>query len=220
MIVSKLDAWVLDILRDPLDKSQLSLRGDSLVSDYGRIYPVSDGVFDLRPLSMRYGAGSEKWRSGQNSFEKFYSPDSTWKKVDYAEQKRGVEEAYQELPIVGRCLDVGGEDGKLRAFLQPGQEYVVLDPYASLVRIPHSPSFRKVYPFADDPMNFLIGIAEHLPFASQSFDTVHMRSCLDHFLNPELAIWEAFRVLRTGGQLIVGLYVVSAGEKRPQFRRF
>jgi SAM-dependent methyltransferase len=34
-----------------------------------------------------------------------------------------------------------------------------------------------------------------------------MRSVIDHFLNPELALNEAYRVLNVDGVLIVGLYV-------------
>ena len=56
-------------------------------------------------------------------------------------------------------------------------------------------------------MNFVCCDAEFLPFNSSSFQTVHMRSVIDHFLNPELALNEAYRVLKNDGSLIVGLYV-------------
>ena len=36
-----------------------------------------------------------------------------------------------------------------------------------------------------------------------------MRSVIDHFLNPEIALLEAFRVLKPGGQLVVGLFVTG-----------
>ena len=47
--------------------------------------------------------------------------------------------------------------------------------------------------------------AEFLPIRDTSFDTVHMRSCLDHFAAPQLALLEAYRVLRKGGALVIGL---------------
>jgi demethylmenaquinone methyltransferase/2-methoxy-6-polyprenyl-1,4-benzoquinol methylase len=54
------------------------------------------------------------------------------------------------------------------------------------------------------PCNFVAAHAEHLPFASQSFDAVHMRSVIDHFRDSASAFIEAIRVLRPGDHLIVG----------------
>jgi SAM-dependent methyltransferase len=45
--------------------------------------------------------------------------------------------------------------------------------------------------------------ALRLPFPSQGFDTVLCTQVLEHVPRPELLIQEAFRVLRTGGQLIL-----------------
>ena len=52
--------------------------------------------------------------------------------------------------------------------------------------------------------------AEDFPFRNGSFDTVHMRSCLDHFANPHRALLEARRVLRADGQLVIGLALEGA----------
>jgi len=40
-----------------------------------------------------------------------------------------------------------------------------------------------------------------------TFDWVHMRSVLDHFQDPYLALKEAYRVLRFNGTLLIGLAV-------------
>ena len=210
VIKETLDPWVQAVLCDPLSKTPLRREGDALVSDYGRSYPIVNGMYDLRLLTRSRGSLAKRWRSGQDGYERWSAhaaerPDGE----DYARQKQGVEEVYRAIPIQGRCLDVGGNDGRLRAFLDPNQEYISIDPYVGIVREERSENYKRAYPFADDPMNFLGALAEHLPFAAMSFDTVHMWSVVDHFLNPELAMRDAFRVLRGKGTLIVGLYVTD-----------
>jgi SAM-dependent methyltransferase len=125
---------------------------------------------------------------------------------------------YRAIPILGRCLDVGGNDGRLRAFLDPAQEYVSIDPYLGITTEMRRETYRSAYPFADVPMNFVGALAEYLPFAAMSFDTVHMRSVVDHFANPELAMREAFRVLKGNGVLVVGLYVKGGERGRENVR--
>lgn len=207
MITVKLDPWVHQILRDPIGKSPLKIEGDRLVSDYGRSYPIVDGVYDLRALDSHRGSTGTLWKRGQDAYEKWSGALARGSREDYAAQRKGVEDVYRDIPISGRCLDVGGNDGRLRAFLSPGQEYLSVDPFIEIVKEPRSAEYKRVYPFVDDPLNFLAGLAEHLPFSSKSFNSVHIRSALDHFLNPELALREAYRVLAAEGALIVGLTV-------------
>jgi SAM-dependent methyltransferase len=207
VIPVKLDAWAREILCDPISKTRLRIEQDCVVSDYGRRYPLVDGVFDLRALTSFIGGVGELWHRGQADYERWSARAANASDEDYARQRQGVEDVYREIPISGRCLDVGGNDGRLRAFLDEREEYISIDPYLQIVHEPRSASCKRVYPFIDQPLNFLAAFAEHLPFSSETFDTVHMRSVLDHFLNPELALREGFRVLRRNGSLIVGLYV-------------
>ncbi|OFW18054.1 MAG: methyltransferase type 11 [Acidobacteria bacterium RIFCSPLOWO2_02_FULL_59_13] len=50
-------------------------------------------------------------------------------------------------------------------------------------------------------VHFQVGDAERLPFAAKSFDAVVMSFGLLHVARPEVALSEAFRVLRSGGRV-------------------
>ena len=220
-MTAKVDPWVHGILCDPVSKSPLRLDRDFMVSDYGRRYPVVEGVYDLRALTSRTGLVSELWHLGQGQYEvRNARATRQLSEAYYAAQRRGVEEVYRDIRISGRCVDVGGSDGSLRAFLDPQQEYISIDPWLELVREPRSRVAKLVYPFIDEPLNFIAAFAEHLPFLSWSFDVVHMRSVLDHFLNPELAVREAFRVLKNGGSIVIGLYVKGGKSGRVDMRTY
>lgn len=130
-----------------------------------------------------------------------------------------MREVYKDISIEGRCLDVGGHQGKLRHFLSSKQEYITCDPFLSGFNgIEKQPNLLKAYPFLLEPVNFVCCDAEFLPFSSSSFQTVHMRSVIDHFLSPELAINEAYRVLQIDGALIVGLRVHGGKRGTPDMK--
>jgi SAM-dependent methyltransferase len=206
---TKLDDWVKDLLVDPLDKQPLvlSVDGDYLESSYGRKYPVINGIYDLRLLNNDTTESQKIWKTGQIEYIKFFK-SKTHEDGDYEIELNGVREVYNKFPIVGSCLDVGGHQGRLRAFIESKQKYMTCDPYLKVFDgIEGNINLLKTYPFLLEPVNFLACDAEFLPFKSKSFQNVHMRSVVDHFSNPELALNEAYRVLDNRGCLIIGLYV-------------
>jgi SAM-dependent methyltransferase len=207
----KLDAWAKELLVDPLSKDPLNMSEDNnyLLSSYGRKYPIINGIFDLRVLNNETTKDQKVWKEGQRYFEKwskgFVARD---KNENYFAEIEGVRDVYKDIPVEGSCLDVGGHHGRLRKFIAPGQKYISCDPFLTgFDDIDSQPNLLKAYPFLAEPCNFICCDAELLPFRSCSFQTVHMRSVIDHFLNPELALNEAYRVLNVDGTLIVGLYV-------------
>lgn len=87
----------------------------------------------------------------------------------------------------GWILDVGCGEGQRRSHFF-GKRYVGIDP---LLLLP-------VYEFP-----FVRGVAEALPFASQTFDVVISIEALDHFASAKSAAAEMVRVLNPGGALLV-----------------
>lgn len=207
----KLDRWVKEIIVDPLSKEPLTINNENnfLISPYGRKYPIKDELFDLRLLNNQTTEDQRKWKEGQDDYERCSASLALEdEKQNHLAGIEGVREVYEAIPVNGSCLDVGGHQGRLRHFLSPGQGYVTCDPFLNVFDdLDVRPNLIKAYPCLLEPVNFVCCDAEFLPFRSLSFQTVHMRSVIDHFLSPELALSEAYRVLKTDGTLMVGTYV-------------
>jgi SAM-dependent methyltransferase len=71
---------------------------------------------------------------------------------------------------------------------------------ATVVGVDVSPSMVEIAQTLYPKVEFRAGDAEDLPFPDGSFDAVVMNYGLLHLSRPELAIAEAFRVLRSGGR--------------------
>lgn len=215
----KLDSWVKEIIVDPLSKEPLTINKEKtfIFSTYGRKYPVKDELLDLRLLNNETTADQKAWNEGQREYEKCSAVSASLdQKQDYFAEIEGVKEVYDDIPVRGSCLDVGGHQGRLRQFLSPGQDYITCDPFLNVFDdLDKQPNLLKAYPFLLEPVNFVCCNAEFLPFRPAFFQTVHMRSVIDHFFSPELALNEAYRVLRTDGILIVGSSVYGGKRGKP-----
>lgn len=124
-------------------------------------------------------------------------------------------EPYAEFlhSLSGTVLDLGGGIGAVRMFLAPEVEYLVIDPSLAwlgdgwreiLARLAER-SRGGTADHASHDSTFVRGVAEHLPFADQSFDAVLAFWTLNHVADPAAVFREVHRVLRSGGQFLLVL---------------
>ena len=202
------DPWLRDLLVDPISKQPfVEDTGTRFVAPCGLSYGYCDGVPDFR---VRMPHSARDWARGQEDYECWFDDylDVGERDPDfYARELENNGPLYEALKLSGRVLDVGGGLGHVRQYMDPAQEYCSIDPFTTAAaRAAGRERLFESYPLSA-PLNLLGGYAEFLPLADGGFDTVNMRSCIDHFSIPELALLEAFRVLRTSGRLIVGMTV-------------
>lgn len=193
----------------PISKAPLTLDDSGLLT--------SPCGFKYRGNDFRVGLEfSQDWRVGQSEYESF---EKQWlKMVNHPEKLSNLDnettDVYDEIKMHGDVLDVGGAYGFVikQAKLDPGR-YVSIDPidlnWDRLREYEHINAHYSVCRLAAR----VRGFAEFLPFTEASFDFVHMRSCIDHFANPDLALMEAFRVLRQGGRLVIGISLEGSYKK-------
>jgi SAM-dependent methyltransferase len=204
-----LDDWVVAILADPVTKQRAA------PSDFGG----AAGVVDAR-IYLRNTLGFADWESGQVAYERWEVSGAGYQN-EVARYRAEIERdrpTYERFKLTGTILDVGGGAGTVREFLAADARFVAIDPFIDVIgRVP--PAKREAYACLARPLNFVAAMAEFLPFQAESFDWVHMRSMLDHVQVPDLALLEACRVLKPGGQLLVGMYVEGGKSGRKTLDR-
>jgi ubiquinone/menaquinone biosynthesis C-methylase UbiE len=209
-VALEVSSWLRQILVDPVSKKPFVEQSESTFhAPCGISYTLKAGVPDFRVGMVRV---ARSWEEGQEEYEKFHEKYLNLGEADthlYQEEQRRDAPMYEKLELLGRVLDVGGGLGHIRKYMQPGQEFVSIDPSVGIhERARNRRNLFAAYPLST-PLNLVWGFAEMLPFQDQSFDTVNMRSCIDHFSNPEQALLEAYRVLKPQGRLTIGMTVKS-----------
>ena len=214
----KLDQSFKDILCCPICKALLDLsENQATCKKCGSNYLSRNRIRDFRILPPDYCLPSvlKEWRRVQDNYEslpaKLAQLTNEEQEEVYLGEIDSVKEIYtQEFSISGKVIDVGGGQGRLRHFLKDDSQYISVDPFLDVFQgIESKPSLMKAYPCLSNPCNFLCCHAERLPFLAGSFDWVHMRSVLDHFFDPYIALKEAYRVLNEGGKIMIGLSVTG-----------
>ncbi len=221
----QLNRRVLPLLRCPLCKGEL-VRGAAGFdcSTCASTFPCrsvdvgtrTEDVYDFRVRRPAYcnPSSQQLWEDGQHEYETFHRSGAARDDLaEYRAEIDGVRAVYdEEFRLSGAVLDVGGHQGRVRHFLPAAdrEAYVSVDPLLdAFAGIERQPNLLAAYPCLAEPCNFLSARAEALPFANDAFDWVHMRSVVDHFEDPFLAFKEAYRVLKPGGRLLVGLAILE-----------
>lgn len=194
-IETHLDHWALRILADPITKEPCDREH----------FPKFGDIPDAR-VFLSNSPDFLKWQEGQDHYEASTKGEKKNDVKEFLEEIELDRPTYEYFKMSGPILDVGGGIGTVRQFLSADSEFISVDPFISAPKsVP--PAKVEAYTALASPLNFIGGCAEFLPFRAETFDWVHMRSMLDHVQSPDLSVIEAWRVLRVGGQILIGLSV-------------
>ena len=155
------------------------------------VFPVHFGFPILIPSNALTGPEWELWRRHLEKFQARREAriERPWQPINRLAGQSRPQPAFAEFTEIddGVVLDLGCGPGKFRSHFDPSRvEYVGLDPL--------------VLPEVGD-FQFVQGVAEYLPFRSETFTDIVILSALDHFRDLSRFIDEAERVLRPGGRL-------------------
>jgi SAM-dependent methyltransferase len=164
---------------------------DNCCAECGRRYTATQGVTDFTPnpppderVRARWGLWEQLEANGADAYE--LDPPSSLSVGDREDVRAFAEFCRMD----GRVLDVGCGPQELPGYALGQDQFFGIDP------------LRGVQPRA---FSFVQGIAEYLPFRSGVFDRVLFATSIDHVLVPELALAEARRVSKSGGEIAIWL---------------
>lgn len=123
--------------------------------------------------------------------------------LDYAiERARTRLGSQKSFPKVGEVLEVGASSGEHLAFVDP-------ESFLTWTCLDLTPGVTDPVLFSelsrDSRVRFIRGDVEALPFPDGSFDEVVATCLLHHVTDPEKALGEMRRVVRTGGGIVLAL---------------
>ena len=208
-LIDSYTPFLQSVIACPISKEPLERRNDELLAPCGFIYPNGD---------LRVGLEfTDDWNKGQRSFESQLQVwlNKTENSPDFlARYDNETADIYEHIKLTGKVLDVAG--GFSTAAIQGSANldtYISLDVYPSLwSSLAPYKRFMEHYSLVRN-LPRITACAEFLPILTGSIDTVHMRSCVDHFANPRLALRESYRVLKPNGKIIIGIALEGAYKK-------
>jgi SAM-dependent methyltransferase len=187
-----LPSYAETILACPETKAPLT-RTEQGYSSGLRVYPAAGNSVDFFPqqppahLADRWTLWESLQESGHISYE--MAPELNLSGGELASAFGAF------LQLQGVVLDIGcGPQAGRPKYISPSASYIGLDPLKG--------TRQREFPF-------LHGIAEAMPVANTSVDTVVFCSSLDHMIDYRLALAEAARVLKPDGQLQMAVDVVD-----------
>lgn len=116
-------------------------------------------------------------------------------------------------PLRGNVLDIGGGWGLYRQWWKPAKSdvFVVHDPGVDrFLSGPHQPHYHYYSRAFSLPMTFVQGFGEALPYKNDVFDACLIAATLDHCIDPQKVLKEAYRCLAPDGTILVIQGLVSS----------
>ena len=122
---------------------------------------------------------------------KNYVPGRTWEAIGHF--------LFRLVPAI-TIVDLGAGEGMISQLLaERAKKVICVDSSKSMVRLGTDLAKRKGLA----NLEYKLGDIEKVPLTAKSVDLALMSQSLHHAQKPEVALEEAFRVLKPGGQLIV-----------------
>ncbi|WP_148705636.1 class I SAM-dependent methyltransferase [Methanosarcina siciliae] len=128
------------------------------------------------------------------AFERYAEEYDSWYekyKPAYESELLALKTFFPENPGNLRTLEIGAGTGRFSA---PFGIVYGLEPARPMAKIAEKRGMRAV-----------LGVAESLPFKRRSFDLILIVAALSLFKDPVHALHEAARVLKPGGQIVIGI---------------
>lgn len=135
----------------------------------------------------------------------------------YRELLEAGERSYRESPAASLSVYENPGSVMFRAFCLPNLRGAILDIGCGPVAVPiyldgyDLKLVAGIDPFGSaeiHPFLFVRAVAEGIPWADESFDTLVVATSFDHFLDLSLGLSEMARVLKPNGELLAWVYYV------------